>query len=566
MSKSVRFSAVAVLLLLVICLAVTRVEVHSQAVAGQTLSAEGQAALQRIIDSAHHPELRWPDFPPYKAEVKDFYTRTGSTLGWVRDRKPTPQTQIMIGLFAQSDHKGLVPEDYDTSRWPARLQKLQGSPTDTDLANFDAAMTVSTMRYIRALHVGRVNPKTLGRQLDVNSRKYNLGEFLYGKIVSANDPEGAVKTVEPTFEGYLRTLDALHRYREFAKVDTGKPMLVPAKPIAPGGAYPDLARLSQLLQLVGDLPASAHVDSDSTTYQGALVEAVKSYQIRHGKQDDGRLKADLIKQMNVPMAQRVRQIELALERWRWLSHSFSQPPVMVNLPEFRLRTFDENYHVTLYKTVIVGKAYGHKSPVFEKEIKYVVFRPYWAVTPTIQRAEIVPHIEKDRNYIAAKNFEVVTADGKVVTDGVISDQVLAQLKSGRLRVRQKPGPTNSLGLVKLIFPNADNVYLHGTEAPQLFANEKRDLSHGCIRVQKPADLAAWALRNNPGWNLERVQAMMNGSQDNVTVNLEKPIPVLILYGTVLVDEKNDVLFFDDLYGYDKQLDEALKKGYPYPTA
>jgi len=321
-----------------------------------------------------------------------------------------------------------------------------------------------------------------------------------------------------------------------------------------------------LLQLVGDLPATAQVDPNSTAYQGTVVEAVKSYQIRHGELADGHLKPELIKEMDVPMAHRVRQIELALERWRWLPHSFPQPPVLVNLPEFRLRALDDKYDVALYKTVIVGKAYGHKSPVFEKEIRYVVFRPYWEVTPTIQHDEIVPHIEKDRRYIAEKNFEVVTGDGKVVTDGVISDEVLAQLKSGHLRVRQKPGPTNSLGLVKLIFPNEDNVYLHGTEAPELFANEERDLSHGCIRVQKPADLAAWALRNNPGWNLERVQAMMNGTEDNVTVNLEKPIPVLILYGTVAVDERNNVFFFDDVYGYDKQLDEALNKGYPYPTA
>jgi len=547
------------------CLAGVCVEMQAQA-SGQKLNAEGQAELQRIIVSAHHPDLRWPDFPPYQAEVKDFYTRTGSTLGWIRDRRPTQQAQIMIGLFTQSDHKGLVPEDYDASRWPARLQKLQGSASDTDLANFDAAMTVSAMRYLRALHIGRVNPKILGRQLDVDSRKYDLGEFVYDKVISANDPAVVVKTVEPTLPGYLRTLDALHRYREFAKVDTGKPMQVPARPIATGGTYADLPRLSQLLQLVGDLPANAQVDTNSTTYQGVIVEAVKSYQIRHGEQADGHLKSELIKEMNVPLTYRVRQIELTLERWRWLSHSFPQPPVVVNLPEFKLRTLDENFHVTLYKTVIVGKAYGHKSPVFEKEIKYVVFRPYWEVTPTIQRAEIVPHVEKDRNYIAAKNFEVVTGDGKVVTDGAISDQVLAQLKSGHLRVRQKPGPTNSLGLVKLIFPNEDNVYLHGTEAPQLFANEERDLSHGCIRVQEPADLAAWALRNNPGWNLDRVRAMMNGTQDNVSVNLEKPIPVLILYGTVAVDENNNVFFFDDVYGYDKQLDEALKKGYPYPTA
>jgi len=560
-----RTSVVLVSSLLIVCLAGTSVELYAQA-SGQKLSPEGQAALQRIIDSAHHPDLHWPDFPPYKAEMKDFYTRTGSTLGWIRDRKPTPQAHAMIDLFTQSDHKGLVPDDYDASRWSARLQKLQGSASDTDLANFDAAMTVSAMRYIRALHIGRVNPETLGRQLDVSSRKYDLGEFVYDKVISANDLAAVVKTVEPTFPGYLRTLDALPRYREFAKVDTGKPMEVPTKPITPGGTYADLPRLSRLLQLVGDLPANTRVDANSTAYQNTLVTAVKSYQVRHGQLPDGHLKAELIKEMNVPLAQRVRQIELTLERWRWLAHSFPQPPVVVNLPEFKLRTYDENHQVILYKTVIVGKAYGHKSPVFQKEIKYVVFRPYWQVTPTIQRAETVPHVEKDRNYIKKENFEVVTADGKVVTDGPISDEVLAQLKSGHLRVRQKPGPNNSLGLVKLIFPNEDNVYLHGTEAPQLFANEQRDLSHGCIRVERPADLAAWALRNNPGWNLERVQAMMNGAQDNVTVNLEKPIPVLILYGTVAVDEKNNVFFFDDVYGYDKQLDEALKKGYPYPTA
>lgn len=148
-------------------------------------------------------------------------------------------------------------------------------------------------------------------------------------------------------------------------------------------------------------------------------------------------------------------------------------------------------------------------------MRYVIFRPYWDVTPTIQRAEIIPHIQKDRGYISKKDFEVVTPDGKVVTDGVIGDEVLAQLQAGRLRVRQKPGPTNSLGLVKLIFPNEDNVYMHGTDAPQLFSRYDRDLSHGCIRLSKPAEMAAWVLRNNPGWNLERVQATMNGTENNI---------------------------------------------------
>jgi L,D-transpeptidase YcbB len=490
MTQNQRVFPVLVVRLLVLYLAVAQAEMQGQAAAGQTSGSDGEAALQQIIDSAHHPDLRWPDLRPYQAEVKDFYTRTGSMLGWVGGNKPTPQAVVMIRLFSESEQEGLVPEDYDASLWPARLEKLQAAH-DADLARFDAAMTVSAMRYIRALHIGRVNPRTLGRQLDVDHRTYDLGEFVHDKVISAPDPTVVVKSVEPMFPRYLRALDALRRYREFAKEDDGKPMTVPAKPIAPGGIYGDLPRLVQRLQLVGDLPPEAKLDRDSTTYQGAVVEAVKSYQVRHGEIGDGHLKAELIKEMNVPMTVRVRQIELTLERWRWLDHSFPQPPVVVNLPEFKLRAFTDNYQVSLYKTVIVGKAYGHKSPLFEKEMKYVVFRPYWEVTPTIQRAEIMPHIERDRNYVAEKNFEVVTAAGQVVTDGAISDEVLAKLKSGHLRVRQKPGSTNSLGPVKLIFPNEDNVYLHGTDAPGLFSEEQRDLSHGCIRVQNPADLAAW---------------------------------------------------------------------------
>ena len=317
-------------------------------------------------------------------------------------------------------------------------------------------------------------------------------------------------------------------------------------------------------RLLGDLPVKAEIPADSALYTGALVEAVKRFQDRHGLEPDGRLGPDTVSQLNTPLSFRVRQIQLTLERWRWFPHSFSQPPVVVNLPEFRLRATNEQLKVALSMNVIVGKAYGHKSPVFQKEMKYVVFRPYWEVPPTIQRAEMVPNIAKDRNYVAKKSLEVVTPGGQVVTDGTISDEVLQQLRAGKLRIRQKPGPTNSLGLVKLIFPNDDNVYLHGTNVPELFSRTRRDLSHGCIRVEKPAELAAWALRHNPGWELERVEAAMKGSEDNVRVNLAEPLPVLIIYGTVAVDESNQVHFFQDIYGYDVELERALAKGYPYP--
>ncbi|PYX28062.1 MAG: hypothetical protein DMG80_17340 [Acidobacteria bacterium] len=180
------------------------------------------------------------------------------------------------------------------------------------------------------------------------------------------------------------------------------------------------------------------------------------------------------------------------------------------------------------------------------------------------RGEIVPAIQRDRGYIARKNYEVTTQDGKVVTSGEISDEVLAQLRAGKLAVRQKPGPSNALGLVKLIFPNEHNVYLHSTPSQNAFSRTRRDFSHGCIRVEKPAELAAWVLRNNPGWTLEKVQQGMQSGKDDVSVNLVKRIPVFIVYGTALAYENGDVHFTDDIYRHDAELAAALAKGYPYP--
>jgi murein L,D-transpeptidase YcbB/YkuD len=235
----------------------------------------------------------------------------------------------------------------------------------------------------------------------------------------------------------------------------------------------------------------------------------------------------------------------------------------VNIPDFRLRVLDESNKVAMDMRVIVGKGMRTQTPVFTREMTYVVLRPYWNVPPSILRSEIVPAIQRDRGYIARKNYEVTTNDGKAVTSGEISDEVLAQLRAGKLTVRQKPGPRNALGLVKLIFPNEFNVYLHSTPAPDLFSRSRRDFSHGCIRVEKPVELAAWALRNNPGWALEKVQQGMQSGKDNVQVSLVKRVPVFIVYGTALAYENGDVHFNDDIYGHDARLAVALAKGYPY---
>jgi len=529
---------------------------------GQSLSPAGVSALHGIVDSARNADLRWSDFTAYKTEVAKFYEMSSYSLVWVQKGRVRPQGLSLIELLKNANAKGLDPEDYDGSRWQGRLLKLGQSPSEQDLISFDTALTVSAMRYISAVHMGRVNPKEFKFQLDVEGLQLPLAEFVQTQLLNASDPAAEIEKTEPPFMGYKKLLALLPVYEGYARKDDGQKLPTITKTVRPGQPYAGLARLGRFLQTIGDIPASVQLNSNATIYEGALVDGVKHYQDRHGENPTGNLDARTISEFNTPPADRIRQIRLTLERWRWIPHSFPHSPVVVNLPEYRLRAMNPDGSVAFYKNVIIGKAFGHKSPVFEKEIQYVVFRPYWDVTPSIQRNEIVPHIQKDPNYIAKHNFEVVTPTDEVVTDNQVSPEVLEGIKSGHLRVRQKPGPTNSLGLVKIIFPNPDNVYLHGTDVPELFSQDVRDFSHGCIRVQQPADLVAWVLRNNPGWDLERVKATMDGDKNNLQVNLVTRIPVLIVYGTAAVNEENQIRFFDDIYGYDAELEKALAAGYP----
>jgi len=529
---------------------------------GSTDTADASSVLRSIVSAGRLEELRWPDFSDYRPILEAFYTPTNFQFAWIRDGRPTPQAGEVIASFQKADLTGLNPEDYDASRWPERIGRLSSS-SPADQAHFDVALSVCVMRYISDLRIGRVNPQHLKFNLDVGPKKLDLAAFIRTRIVAGQNIPAEIAAVEPPFAGYRRTQETLQRYVELARTESGENLPVPAKPIDPGSHYAGISPLARFLRLVGDLPADAP-EPTSDRYEGDLVEAVQRFQLRHGLDPDGRLGPQTIKQINVPLTARVHQLQLTLERWRWVPHTFDQPPIIVNIPEFRLRAFSADGKAALAMNVIVGKSYRHQTPVFERDMKYVVFRPYWNVPISIQRSEIVPAIKKNRDYIQAKGYEVTTPSGQVVTSGPISDEVLEQLRTGKLFVRQKPGPSNALGLVKLMFPNEYNVYLHSTPSQALFARSRRDFSHGCIRVEKPAELAAWVLRNNEGWTLERIQSTMNGSQDNVQVNLTRPVPVLILYGTAVVDPDNQVHFYDDIYGYDADLDKVLAKGYPYP--
>jgi L,D-transpeptidase YcbB len=269
---------------------------------------------------------------------------------------------------------------------------------------------------------------------------------------------------------------------------------------------------------------------------------VKDFQRRHGLEPDGFIGKGTIAAINTPLSVRLQQIQFALERYRWIPDSFPQAPIVVNIPEFRLRTMiNQPGARPLDMAVVVGKAYHHRTPVFTDYMRYVIFRPYWEVPASIAQAELFPKMRRDPNYAAEHNF---------IVDGD--------------RIRQKPGPKNALGLVKFIFPNSYNVYMHGTPATELFSRSRRDFSHGCIRVENPPALAEWVLHDNPEWTPDRISAAMNGS-DTIQVDLPHPIPVLILYSTAVVKPDGQIYFFDDIYGYDDALRQVLESGYPYPN-
>jgi murein L,D-transpeptidase YcbB/YkuD len=532
----------------------------------QQLSPEGQAALRAAIDSGNLAQLRWPDFSDYRKLVAEFYDSYGNSLPWVRGMQPSAQAQQAIAVLLQADQEGLSAEDYDGSRWADRLAKLKptaSQPSEADALQFDVALTVCVMRYISDLHIGKVNPKHFDFGFDIRSKKYDLPQFVKADVVDAPNVAAALAQVEPPYPGYQRTIQALHTYLAYAKEYNGPQLPAIQKTIAPGDSYAGVPQLIALLRVVGDLPADASAPADSAVYQGPLVDAVKHFQARFGRTADGRITAQTLADLNVPLSTRVRQMQLTLERWRWLPLGLHAAPVVANIPEFRLRAYDENFKVALTMNVVVGKAYDHNTPVFEDSMQYVIFRPYWNVPYSIAKSEYLPKVARDPNYLSAKGFEVVNSKQEVVASGPVTGDVLQQLRSGKLFIRQAPGPKNALGLVKFIFPNDYSVYMHDTPAQEFFAKSRRDFSHGCIRLEKPADLAVWVLRDNPGWNADRVRAALNGSP-NQQVNLTRPIPVLIVYATVIVTEDGTVHFYDDIYGHDAALEKVLAKGYPYP--
>ena len=513
------------------------------------LASAAGADLRTLVASGNLADLRWPDFSDCRAEVRSFYEANGYAPAWSHAGVATPQALALLDVLRGAESKGLDAEDYDGSRWAAR--KID--------ERFDVALTVSAIRYLSDLHAGRLNPGLYCPGFDIAEKRCQAADLLR-KLVTAADVRGPLDALEPSFAGYQRTRKALEKYRAAAREDDGELLPATKKPVEPGTEYAGVARLARLLRRLGDLPADAPVP---LKYEGPLVEAVKRFQARHGLDPDGRLGKGTIAALNTPLAQRVRQLELTLERWRWVPREYSRPPLVVNLPEFRLRAFNAVNETELEMKLVVGRAYGHQTPVFAAEMNEVIFRPYWNVPRSITRQELLPKIEKDRDYAMHNGYEAVTAREQVIARGTIDDDTLAKLRSGALALRQVPGPKNSLGLVKFLFPNEYDVYLHDTPATTLFARSRRDFSHGCMRVEKPVALAEWVLRAQNGWTPEKIEEAMHG-ESPLPVRLARPIPVLVVYATAVALDSGEVRFFDDLYGQDAQIEALLAQGFPRP--
>jgi murein L,D-transpeptidase YcbB/YkuD len=474
---------------------------------------------------------------------------------WIdRSGQPTRRARVLLEEMRLADRRGLSPRDYEADALTSLAASLPpGGPVDAR-AGFDLALSTQAMRMAWHLQRGRIDPRKLDFALPPRSDALDLAAVV--GAMATGDIGASLDALEPPFAGYRRLRGGLVRALDLQRDDTfsGLPP-IPGRVLEPGQAYEGAAALAQRLVQLGDLEEQSHgrwAGSATAAYDGELVAAVERFQDRHGLLVDGRIGGRTFAELQVPLLDRVRQMTLALERWRWVPVAFAQPPIVVNIPEFVLRAMADQGQVALRSRVVVGAAFERQTPIFAEALRSVVFRPYWNVPTSILRRDLLPRARKDPGYFQSHGYELVGE-----ADQTLTPERLDGVRRGRIAVRQRPGDGNALGKVKFLFPNNHAVYLHDTPARGLFARARRDFSSGCIRVENPAELAAWVLRNDPAWTLERIQSAMDSGPDNQAVRVEPAIPVFLVYVTALAPASGELRFFEDIYGHDAALAKAL---------
>jgi murein L,D-transpeptidase YcbB/YkuD len=479
-------------------------------------------------------------------------------LLWFGNGRPTAEARQAVNVLASAGAQGLDPRDYGAAQLERRLDLAMQGPAWSEVAQsqLDDDLTAELQRYLSDLQNGRIDPRRVHANFDVRRHAPVDSRALLRDAASGHRVAQALAQAQPTLPMYAGLRQALARYRALADHVAWQSTLpaLPHRKVVSGDDYIGLPLLAQRLEAAGDLPAGTAL---TVRFDGALVAALQTFQERHGLTPDGVLGQATLQQLNVAPSARARQIELAMERLRWTPFMQGPRMIVVNVPEFVLRAYevhDQTVDVKLTMKVIVGKAMDKRTPLFDEEMRFIEFSPYWNVPPSIARQETVPKLRRDPGYFQREGFEFVTGGGQTIT--TLSESALEAVTHGSWRIRQRPGPKNALGDIKFVFPNHDNIYLHHTPAPQLFTRDRRDFSHGCIRVEAPVALAQFVLQDETQWTEARIRETMEQGT-STTLKLKQPLPVLIAYSTVIV-KGGRVFFYPDLYGHDRLLDAALR--------
>lgn len=512
----------------------------------------------------------WPQEPAIVGQIRllaasdstldRLYQPGGYQALWVtyRGRTTTP-ADLVLGILARAPDDGLDSAAYGLPALRHRRMNLEpGTASPAELAALDIDLSRALLRFLTHLHQGRIRPRDIGFTFVRPPERHDL-PALIRRARDAGTIGALPVEMRPSLPWYDQLRDALHRYRALSPDGPDDLLPVPPTPVRPLDPYPEADRLRHRLVKLGDLRGEAH-ERGNPVYDSSLAAAVGHFQERHGLMPDQVIGPRTIDALNVPVQRRLDQLMIALERLRWLPDLEARRVVLVNIPAFVLLAWDSVGPATppaLRMRVVVGKAVEAQTPPMAARLEAVEFRPYWNVPLSIAREEVLPAVRSDPEYLDRNQMEVVLGgidDAAVVP---ATGEHLAQVATGAMRVRQRPGPANALGLVKFVLPNRADVYLHDTPARELFARSRRDFSHGCIRVERAPELAEWVLHGEGEWDLPRVHAAMEGSK-TARVALARPVEVLLVYSTAVIRADGSVGFFPDIYGHDGRLLAALR--------
>ncbi|HSN48108.1 MAG TPA: L,D-transpeptidase family protein [Flavobacterium sp.] len=469
----------------------------------------------------------------------DILLSTNYTLFWQIEKN----RKIVLKNFEKSYEDGLNPADYNTAQlW--EYEKKMGSLNDRQIEKYDALLTSSFQKYIAHLTNGRLNPRKLYRNWDLKENKVDINEIINKLIISDSLVE-KIKLLKPQHLVYKRLKKALAIINELQneKINSLKLKNI----IVENDTNSSVIDIKKRLIYWKDLPPK---DSLSAIYDSETVEAIKNFQIRHGLAADGVIGKLTIGSLNFSKKQRREQIIANLERWKWFPRAMGKEYLIINIPDYRLSLVKNGDTLRTHK-VIVGRA-KRRTPVLSSELAQVVFNPTWTVPPTILREDVIPAILKDRNYLAQNNIKLYDLNGNFVP---ASHWRLSNAKN--YRYVQSPGTFNSLGMVKLTFPNRFSIYLHDTNHREFFTKSERSLSSGCVRVDSPLELTEYLLADATYWNLAKITETLQ-SEKTKMINIKKDVLIHILYWTAW-SEKNTLIFRDDIYNLDADLYDSLGK-------